>query len=172
MGISTCLTGLWQARHCHLLPRTGPWKLPWCGGRERPLLTLLGDPSGVLSDPGWSFLAFRSNTPGYGWGGHLWVSAEDVWARQVVLCPPVAAPRALLGSWFPLRCGYRLRNDRVRVQWHVLCVRCCPCHWWQGLGGECVSGALPIPLPSHNPCSDKGRNLGTERSHGPLEGHF
>lgn len=114
MGISTCLTRLWQARHCHLLPRTGPWKLPRCGGRERPLLTLLGDPSGVLSDPGWSFLAFRSNTLGCGRGGHLWVSAEDVWARQVVLCPAVAAPRALLGPGFPLRCGYRLRNDRVR----------------------------------------------------------
>lgn len=109
-------------------------------------MTLLWDPIGVLSDPRWSFLTLHPNTLGCGRGGHLWISAEEVWGRQVLLCPPTAAPHVLPGPRFPLS-GYRLRNDRMQVQLHVLCVSCCPCHRWLGLGTECMPGALSILCP-------------------------
>lgn len=123
-------------------------------GSERPLLTLIWDLIGVLSDPGWSFLTLYSNTPGCGRGCHLWVSASEVWGRQVLLCPPMAAPHVLLGPRFPLQ-GYRLRNDRVQTQWHVLCVCCCPFNRWLGLGVECMPGALSIPCPHRIPVLTK-----------------
>ena len=77
----------------------------------------------------------------------VWQGRPSLGFRRVSLCPPMAAPLILLGPRFPLRCGYRLGNDRVQDEWHVFCVSCCPCHRWLGLGVECVSGALSITYP-------------------------